>query len=81
MTVQPATLVDILGQENLASGFGISTAVSGPANMLILPAAGMYHAYCSALPLMQNITKAFFWKLSLTFVAQHKLVVNWRMYI
>ena len=47
MTVLPATLVDILGQEHLANGLGITAAVAGPSNMLILPVAGstsiIYH--------------------------------------
>ena len=36
----PATLVDILGQDRLAQGFGVSDAVAGPVTMLILPTTG-----------------------------------------
>ena len=36
----PATLVDILGQNGLASGLGVSTLIMGPAITFILPAAG-----------------------------------------
>ena len=40
MTVYPATMVDILGQCELARGYGVASAVSGPMGVLILPVAG-----------------------------------------
>ena len=46
MTVLPATLVDILGQEYLANGLGIAFAVAGPSNMVILPVAGIVAITC-----------------------------------
>ena len=36
----PATLVDILGQSGLANGLGMSSAVQGISNALVLPVAG-----------------------------------------
>ena len=36
----PATVVDLIGQEELAVGYSIAVAAPGPATMVILPAAG-----------------------------------------